>query len=97
MINNWGSDMGFFASLWKARFGAEKLNSDPIQREFAENLICAAEGGFFQEFAVKLFVDKYGWSQSEKELRLAHALKIVKALRPDLHKEARTIGIEQIG
>lgn len=89
--------MGLFSSLYAAWVGGRKLNSDPIQREFADNLIAAAESGFFQEAAVKLFVDKFWWSQDEKEIRLAHALKIVKALRPDLYREAKEIGLKQIG
>jgi hypothetical protein len=91
-----GGIMGFLASLFTARFRSEKLNSDPIQREFAAFLINAAEGGFFQESALKLFIDKYGWSQSEKEWRLAHALAIVKAIRPDVRKDAKEIGLKQI-
>lgn len=87
--------MGFFASLFTARFRSEKLNADPIQREFADHLIVAADGGFFQEMAVKLFIDKYGWSRSEKELRLAHALAIVKVIRPDIHKDAKEIGLKK--
>ena len=88
--------MGFFASLFTARFRSEKLNSDPIQHEFAKLLIAAAEdGGFFQEMAVKLFIDSHGWTRSEKELRAAHAAAIVKSNRPDLYKAAKEIAIKQ--
>ena len=86
--------MGFLASLFTARFRSGKLDSDPIQHEFADHLKAAAEGGFFQEAAIKPFVDKYGWSRSEKELRFAHALSIVKATRPDIHKDAKEVGLK---
>ncbi len=86
--------MGFFASLFAAPFRREKLDADPIQRELADQLIAAADGGIFQQMAVKIFVDKYGWSRSEKELRLVHALAIVKSDRPDIHKDAKEIALK---
>jgi hypothetical protein len=88
-----GAIMSLFANLWKARFKSGKLNSDPLQREYADLLINAAEGGIFPEYALKAFVDTYDWKRDDKELRLAHALKMVKARRPDLHKEAVNIAI----
>ena len=74
--------------------GAE-LNSDPIQRELAETLMAAAvDGGLFKEMAVKVFIDMHEWPRSEREVRIAHALNIVKAIRPDLYKEAKAIGFK---
>ncbi|MDO8877996.1 MAG: hypothetical protein Q8M24_00075 [Pseudolabrys sp.] len=89
--------MGLWSLLFRARSGGEKLNADPVQREFADELIAAADtGDIFQMYAVKVFVDSRGWSPEDKELRLAHALNIVKVMRPDLYKEAKNIGFKHV-
>ena len=88
--------MGLFRMLFGARKWGAALDADPAQPRFADALITAADGDLLSEFALKLFIDSYGWHQDEKEIRLAHALRIVEQMRPDLHAEAREVGLKQI-
>jgi hypothetical protein len=89
--------LGFIRALFASEPRRDELNSDPVQNDLVHQLIEAAEGSIFQEIAIKDFVDESGWSRPEKELRLAHALAVVRRMRPDVFDTARKIGMRQTG
>jgi len=87
--------MGFFSTLYAALFKSNYLDTDLTQRELVHQLIAAADQGIFQQIAVKTFVHKNRWSQSEMELRIAHAIGIVQVIRPDVYEQVFEIALKQ--
>jgi hypothetical protein len=81
--------MGFWGTL----FNTGKLNADPSQRSLAQLLIDGAEGVGFGGMMIENYIDEQGWSRTEAENRLIHALSMVKVWRPDLYAEAKKISL----
>ncbi|HEV2631325.1 MAG TPA: hypothetical protein VGV41_22100 [Pseudolabrys sp.] len=81
--------------VWKVFLNKRKWDHDPVQRRLAELIIEGAQGPM-GSVVIRTFVLDQNWSASEETDRLAHAVTLVRAQRPDLYHEAAQIAGEFI-
>src|SRR5262245_27293938 len=84
--------IGFF----RYAFSIPELNREPEQHELARLFIDCTEGRRSWE-AIFDFLVPREWSRDERELRITHALSLVKVQRPDLYAEASEYGRAILG
>jgi hypothetical protein len=77
--------------MFRYLFSIPKLNREPEQHELARLFIDCTEGRQPWEAVADLVASRQ-WSRDERELRITHALSLVKLNRRDLYREASLHG-----
>jgi hypothetical protein len=79
--------VGFF----RYAFSIQKLNREPEQHELAQLFIDYADGRKPWE-AIFEFLEPRQWPRDVRELRITHALSLVKVHRRDVYPQASELG-----